>query len=301
MHQYKALLQHILDDGTRKSDRTGTGTISVFGYQLRFDLRHGFPLQTTKKIHIPSVVHELLWFIKGDTNVQYLNENGVRIWNEWADDNGNLGPIYGAQWRSWADGKGGFIDQLANAIDTLKTNPDSRRNIVSAWNVGALAEMKLPPCHLLFQFNASPMTNAQRNREYQRVLPADRLFVEAEDLSDERLDAIRWPKYYVDLQLYQRSADCFLGVPFNIASYSLLLSMVAQQVNMTPRFFVHSLGDAHIYLNHLDQVDEVLSRDCLPICQCNLNKKSSIDEYLSEDIEFVNYQHHSAIKAKVAV
>ena len=219
MKQYLDLLQHILDHGTDKADRTGTGTRSVFGYQMRFDLADGFPLLTTKKLHLKSIIHELLWFLKGDTNVHYLQDNGVRIWNEWADENGDLGHVYGYQWRSWPDYSGGSIDQIQNAVDTIIHNPDSRRIIVSAWNV---ADMKLPPCHALFQFY----------------------------VADGRLS----------LQLYQRSADCFLGVPFNIASYALLLQMMAQVTGLRPGEFIHTLGDAHIYSNHLDQVRLQLER-----------------------------------------
>ena len=221
MKQYLQLLRHIMEEGTDKNDRTGTGTRSVFGYQMRFDLSEGFPLLTTKKLHLKSIIHELLWFLKGDTNVKYLQDNGVRIWNEWADENGDLGHVYGYQWRSWPDYNGGFIDQITEAVETIKKNPDSRRIIVSAWNVADLPDMKLPPCHALFQFY----------------------------VADGRLS----------LQLYQRSADCFLGVPFNIASYALLLMMVAQVTGLKPGEFIHTLGDAHIYRNHFSQVEEQLS------------------------------------------
>lgn len=215
MKQYLQLLRHIMEEGTDKNDRTGTGTRSVFGYQMRFDLSEGFPLLTTKKLHLKSIIHELLWFLKGDTNVKYLEDNGVRIWNEWADENGDLGHVYGYQWRSWPDYNGGFIDQITEAVETIKKNPDSRRIIVSAWNVADLPDMKLPPCHALFQFY----------------------------VADGRLS----------LQLYQRSADCFLGVPFNIASYALLLMMVAQVTGLKPGEFIHTLGDAHIYSNHFSR------------------------------------------------
>ena len=224
MIQYQELLRHILEHGTVKTDRTGTGTKSVFGYQMRFNLADGFPLVTTKKLHLKSIIHELLWFLAGDTNVHYLQENGVRIWNEWADADGNLGHIYGYQWRSWPDYNGGTIDQIAEAIDTIKHNPDSRRIIVSAWNVADIPNMNLPPCHAFFQFY----------------------------VADGRLS----------LQLYQRSADCFLGVPFNIASYALLLMMVAQVTGLEAGDFVHTLGDAHLYLNHLDQARLQLTREC---------------------------------------
>lgn len=223
MKQYLQLLRHIMEEGTDKNDRTGTGTRSVFGYQMRFDLSEGFPLLTTKKLHLKSIIHELLWFLKGDTNVKYLQDNGVRIWNEWADENGDLGHVYGYQWRSWPDYNGGFIDQITETVETIKKNPDSRRIIVSAWNVADLPDMKLPPCHALFQFY----------------------------VADGRLS----------LQLYQRSADCFLGVPFNIASYALLLMMVAQVTGLKPGEFIHTLGDAHIYSNHFSQVEEQLSRE----------------------------------------
>lgn len=239
MKQYLDLLQHVLDHGILKEDRTGTGTHSVFGYQMRFDLQNGFPLLTTKKLHLKSIIHELLWFLKGDTNVKYLQANGVRIWNEWADENGDLGHIYGYQWRSWPDYDGGHIDQIKEAIDTIQNNPDSRRIIVSAWNVADLPQMNLPPCHAFFQF-----------------------YVANGKLS---------------LQLYQRSADIFLGVPFNIASYALLLMMVAQVTGLEAGDFVHTLGDAHIYNNHIEQVREQLSREprALPTMKLNPNVKAS--------------------------
>ena len=239
MKQYLDLLQHVLDHGVLKEDRTGTGTHSVFGYQMRFDLQNGFPLLTTKKLHLKSIIHELLWFLKGDTNVKYLQANGVRIWNEWADENGDLGHIYGYQWRSWPDYDGGHIDQIKEAIDTIQNNPDSRRIIVSAWNVADLPQMNLPPCHAFFQF-----------------------YVANGKLS---------------LQLYQRSADIFLGVPFNIASYALLLMMVAQVTGLEAGDFVHTLGDAHIYNNHIEQVREQLSREprALPTMKLNPNVKST--------------------------
>lgn len=264
MKQYLDLLRHIMEHGTDKNDRTGTGTRSVFGYQMRFDLADGFPLLTTKKLHLRSIIHELLWFLKGDTNVKYLQDNGVRIWNEWADENGNLGPIYGYQWRSWPDYDGGFIDQIAEAIETIKHNPDSRRIIVSAWNVAQLKDMKLPPCHAFFQFY----------------------------VADGRLS----------LQLYQRSADTFLGVPFNIASYALLLMMVAQVTGLKPGDFVHTLGDAHIYKNHLEQVAEQLSRTprALPRMVINPEVKSIFD-FKYEDFRLEDYDPLPHIKAVVAV
>ncbi|MGN0218934.1 MAG: thymidylate synthase [Muribaculaceae bacterium] len=264
MQQYLDLLRHIKEHGTVKSDRTGTGTRSVFGYQMRFDLADGFPLLTTKKLHLKSIIHELLWFLKGDTNVKYLQDNGVRIWNEWADPDGSLGHIYGYQWRSWPDYNGGYIDQITEAIETIKHNPDSRRIIVSAWNVADLPNMNLPPCHAFFQFY----------------------------VADGRLS----------LQLYQRSADSFLGVPFNIASYALLLLMVAQVTGLKPGEFVHTLGDAHIYLNHLEQVDEQLSRTPrkLPVMKLNPEVKSIFD-FKYDDFELVGYDPLPHIKAIVSV
>lgn len=264
MKQYLDLLQHVLDHGILKEDRTGTGTHSVFGYQMRFDLQNGFPLLTTKKLHLKSIIHELLWFLKGDTNVKYLQANGVRIWNEWADENGDLGHIYGYQWRSWPDYDGGHIDQIKEAIDTIQHNPDSRRIIVSAWNVADLPQMNLPPCHAFFQF-----------------------YVANGKLS---------------LQLYQRSADIFLGVPFNIASYALLLMMVAQVTGLEAGDFVHTLGDAHIYNNHIEQVREQLSREprALPTMKLNPNVKSIFD-FKYEDFELTDYNPHPHIAGKVAV
>lgn len=253
-----------MDNGVMKSDRTGTGTKSVFGYQMRFDLSDGFPLLTTKKLHLKSIIYELLWFLKGDTNVKYLQDNGVRIWNEWADADGNLGPIYGKQWRAWRDYDGGTIDQLSEAVETIRTNPDSRRIIVSAWNVADLPEMHLPPCHAFYQFY----------------------------VADGRLS----------LQLYQRSADIFLGVPFNIASYALLLMMVAQVTGLKAGDFVHTLGDAHIYTNHFEQVREQLSREPrqLPTMRINPEVKSLFD-FKYEDFTLENYNPHPHIKGVVAV
>lgn len=264
MKQYLDLLRHILDNGTDKSDRTGTGTRSVFGYQMRFDLSKGFPLLTTKKLHLKSIIYELLWFLKGDTNARYLQDNGVRIWNEWADPDGNLGHIYGYQWRSWPDYDGGFIDQITNAVETIKHNPDSRRIIVSAWNVADIDSMKLPPCHALFQFY----------------------------VADGRLS----------LQLYQRSADCFLGVPFNIASYALLLLMTAQVTGLKPGEFVHTLGDAHIYSNHFEQVALQLQREPrkLPVMRLNPEVKDIFD-FKYEDFELEGYDPHPHIAGKVSV
>lgn len=264
MKQYLDLLDYVLNNGTKKEDRTGTGTISVFGYQMRFDLSNGFPLLTTKKLHLKSIIYELLWFLKGDTNVKYLQENGVRIWNEWADENGELGPVYGHQWRSWPNYDGGSIDQITNVINQIKNNPNSRRLIVSAWNVAEVESMALPPCHTLFQFY----------------------------VSDGKLS----------LQLYQRSADIFLGVPFNIASYALLLMMVAQVTNLQPGEFIHTLGDAHIYTNHLDQVHEQLSREprTLPTMKINPEVKD-IFNFGFEDFSLENYNPHPHIKGVVAV
>jgi len=264
MRQYLDLLNHVLEHGDKKEDRTGTGTISVFGYQMRFDLSEKFPLLKTKKVHLKSVIHELLWFLKGSTNIRYLKENGVSIWDEWADENGDLGPVYGSQWRSWQTSDGRTIDQISNLIENIKNNPDSRRLIVSAWNVGEVDKMKLPPCHCFFQF-----------------------YVANDKLS---------------CQLYQRSADIFLGVPFNIASYALLTLMIAQVTNLTPGEFVHTLGDAHIYSNHFEQVKQQLSRDAkdLPIMKINPHVKD-IFSFKFDDFEILNYDPHPLIKAPVAV
>ncbi|MDE6085076.1 MAG: thymidylate synthase [Muribaculaceae bacterium] len=264
MKQYLDLLRHIRDNGTDKGDRTGTGTRSVFGYQMRFNLEDGFPVLTTKKLHLKSIIHELLWFLKGDTNVKYLQENGVRIWNEWADENGDLGHIYGYQWRSWPDYDGGFIDQITEAIETIRNNPDSRRIIVSAWNVADIKNMNLPPCHAFFQFY----------------------------VADGKLS----------LQLYQRSADSFLGVPFNIASYALLLMMVAQVTGLKPGEFVHTLGDAHIYNNHMEQVEEQLSREPRRLPRMILNPEvKNIFDFRYEDFSLEDYDPMPHIKAQVSV
>lgn len=260
---YEDLLRLVLETGTPKSDRTGTGTRSLFGHQLRYDLQAGFPLITTKKVHTKSIVHELLWFLKGDSNITYLRENGVTIWDEWADENGDLGPVYGVQWRNWPTPSGEHIDQIAGVIDQLRTNPDSRRIVVSSWNVAELDEMALMPCHALFQFY----------------------------VADGKLSC----------QLYQRSADLFLGVPFNIASYALLTHMVAQQTGFEVGEFVWTGGDCHIYDNHVDQVREQLTREPYPYPTLKLHKAPSIFEYRYEDVEFEHYQHHPAIKAPVAV
>ncbi len=264
MRQYLDLLTHLIETGNERSDRTGTGTISRFGYQMRFNLAEGFPVVTTKKLHLKSIIHELLWFLKGDTNVKYLQENGVKIWNEWADGNGELGPVYGHQWRSWSAPDGREIDQIAQLIQQIRSNPSSRRLIVSAWNVGDIEKMKLPPCHLLFQFY----------------------------VNDGKLSC----------QLYQRSADVFLGVPFNIASYALLTLMVAQVTGLKPGDFVHTFGDAHIYNNHLDQVRLQLTREPFPLPQMKINPEvKSIFDFKFEDFELLNYQSHPHIKGDVSV
>ena len=264
MQQYLDLLQHILDKGSEKTDRTGTGTISTFGYQMRFNLQEGFPLVTTKKVHLKSIIHELLWFLKGDTNIGYLKENGVRIWDEWADENGDLGPVYGKQWRSWETRDGKTIDQISDVIAQIKKNPDSRRLVVSAWNVGELSEMALMPCHNMFQFY----------------------------VADGKLSC----------QLYQRSADVFLGVPFNIASYALLTLMMAQVCELQPGDFVHTFGDVHIYSNHKEQVNLQLSRSPLPLPVMKINPEvKDIFAFRYEDFTLENYESHQAIKAQVAV
>ena len=264
MKQYLDLMRHVRDTGARKEDRTGTGTLSVFGQQMRFDLSEGFPLVTTKKCHLKSIIHELLWFLSGDTNISYLQDNGVRIWNEWADEEGNLGPVYGYQWRSWPAAGGRHIDQISQVIDQIRNTPDSRRIIVSAWNVGEIDNMALPPCHMMFQFY----------------------------VADGKLSC----------QLYQRSADIFLGVPFNIASYALLTMMIAQVCELAPGDFVHTLGDAHLYTNHLEQTDEQLSRKPYPLPVMKINPEvRSMFDFKFEDFELVGYEAHPHIKAAVAV
>ncbi|MCB1873313.1 MAG: thymidylate synthase [Gammaproteobacteria bacterium] len=264
MKQYLALMRHVRDYGTLKEDRTGTGTRSVFGYQMRFNLADGFPLVTTKKLHLRSIIYELLWFLRGDTNIAYLKEHGVSIWDEWADENGNLGPVYGAQWRSWPDGDGKSIDQLSQLLDQIQCNPDSRRLLVSAWNPALIDQMALPPCHCLFQFY----------------------------IADGRLSC----------QLYQRSADIFLGVPFNIASYALLTLMIAQVSGLKPGEFIHTFGDAHLYSNHLDQVEAQLARAPFPLPTIALNPAvKSLFEFSFEDFELRDYRYHPHIKAPVAV
>ena len=264
MKSYQDLMKKILEEGALKNDRTGTGTRSIFGAQLRFDLNEGFPLVTTKKVHLRSIIHELLWFLKGDTNTKYLKENGVSIWDEWANQNGDLGPVYGAQWRSWKNTDGKVIDQISNVIDQIKKNPDSRRHIISAWNVGEISKMALPPCHALFQFY----------------------------VADGKLSC----------QLYQRSADIFLGVPFNIASYALLTAMIAQVVDLELGDFVHTLGDAHLYLNHLEQTKLQLSRDFRPLPKLKLNPLvKDLFAFQYSDISVEGYDPHPAIKAPIAV
>jgi len=264
MKQYLDLLRHVKTNGIEKSDRTGTGTLSVFGYQMRFNLQDGFPAMTTKKLHFKSIIHELLWFLNGETNIKYLKDNGVSIWDEWADENGDLGPVYGAQWRSWKTADGRTLDQITDVIEQIKNNTDSRRLIVSAWNVGELDQMALMPCHAFFQFY----------------------------VVDGKLSC----------QLYQRSADIFLGVPFNIASYALLTMMIAQVCGLRLGEFVHTLGDAHLYLNHLDQVDEQLSRQPLALPEMRINLEvNSIFDFKYEDFELLNYEFHPPIKAPIAV
>jgi thymidylate synthase len=264
MKQYLDLMRHVLENGTQKHDRTGTGTISVFGYQMRFNLEEGFPMVTTKKLHLKSIIHELIWFLSGDTNIKYLKDNGVRIWDEWADENGNLGPVYGSQWRSWPTPDGRHIDQISQIINQIKNNPDSRRIIVSAWNVAEIENMALPPCHSFFQFY----------------------------VADGKLSC----------QLYQRSADIFLGVPFNIASYALLTMMVAQVCDLKPGDFVHTLGDAHLYNNHLEQTKLQLSRETRPLPTMQINPEvKDIFGFKYEDFTLLNYDPHPHIKAEVAV
>jgi thymidylate synthase len=264
MQQYLNLLQHILDNGVQKNDRTGTGTLSTFGYQVRFNLQDGFPLVTTKKLHVKSIIHELLWFLKGETNIAYLKENGVRIWDEWANEDGELGPVYGKQWRSWEGANGKTVDQVSELIDQIKKNPDSRRLIISAWNVADLPEMALMPCHTLFQFY----------------------------IAEDKLSC----------QLYQRSADVFLGVPFNIASYALLTMMIAQVCDLQPGEFIHTFGDVHIYNNHLEQVHLQLNRQPMPLPAMKLNSEvKNIFDFKFEDFSLENYKFHPPIKAPVAV
>lgn len=273
MKQYHDLMRHVLENGTDKSDRTGTGTRSVFGYQMRFNLSEGFPVVTTKKLHLRSIIHELLWFLKGDSNIKYLKENGVSIWDEWADENGELGPVYGVQWRSWPTPDGRKIDQIKQLVDGLINNPDSRRHIVNAWNVAEVQNMALPPCHTMFQFYVAP-PNISKGEE----------------------------KGKLSCQLYQRSADIFLGVPFNIASYALLTLMLAQICNLETGDFVHTFGDAHLYSNHFEQAKLQLSRKCRPLPTMQINPDvTTIFDFKYEDFELINYNPHPGIKAPIAV
>lgn len=269
MRQYLDLLAHVLSTGVEKGDRTGTGTLSVFGHQMRFDLAEGFPVVTTKRLHLTSIIGELLWFLRGDTNVRWLQERGIRIWDEWADADGSLGPIYGYQWRSWPTPDGERVDQIAKVIEGIRTNPDSRRHIVSAWNVADIDDMALPPCHTMFQFYVTPATEGRRAR--------------------------------LSCQLYQRSADIFLGVPFNIASYALLTMMVAKICDLEPGDLVHTLGDAHLYLNHLDQARLQLTREPFPLPQMKIASGRQIGEFDLGDFELVGYEAHPSIKAPIAV
>ena len=276
MRQYLDLLDHVLEHGVDKSDRTGTGTRSVFGYQMRFDLSEGFPAVTTKRLHLKSIIGELIWFLRGDTNVRWLQERGISIWDEWADANGDLGPVYGHQWRSWPTPDGRSVDQIARVIESLRTNPDSRRHIVSAWNVADVDDMALPPCHTMFQFYVRPAA--------------------ADDLDDRGE-----PTAYLDCQLYQRSADIFLGVPFNIASYALLTMVVAQLTGLRPGHFVHTLGDAHLYSNHIEQARLQLGRQPHPLPTMQIRPHADIDDYDLGDFELIGYDSHPGITAPIAV
>ncbi|MDA0683395.1 MAG: thymidylate synthase [Bacteroidetes bacterium] len=270
MKQYLDLLRHVRDNGTEKTDRTGTGTRSVFGYQMRFDLKEGFPLVTTKKVYFKGLAVEMLWLLKGSTNIKYLVDNNVHIWDAWAEENGDLGPVYGKQWVNWQKPDGGFVNQIQNVVESIKKNPDSRRHIVNAWNVGEIEQMALPPCHMFFQFWVAPGAGEERGK--------------------------------LSCQLYVRSNDLFLGAPFNIAEYALLTHMIAQQCDLDVGELVYTIGDAHVYLNHLDQIEEQLSRDAFPLCELRLKRKpTSIFDYEYEDFELVNYQFHPSIKAPVAV
>jgi len=273
MQQYLDLMRKVYEEGTEKHDRTGTGTKSIFGYQMRFNLKEGFPLVTTKRLHLRSIIHELIWFLKGETNIKYLKDNNVSIWDEWADEEGNLGPVYGSQWRSWPNPQGENIDQIQQAINLLKTNPDSRRIIISAWNVSEIEKMALPPCHAFFQFYVSPANPAKGQEKAQ-----------------------------LSCQLYQRSADIFLGVPFNIASYALLTMMVAQVCDMEAADFIHTLGDAHLYSNHLEQAETQLKRIPYPLPKMRINPDvKNIFDFKFEDFQLEDYQYHPHIKAPVAV
>jgi thymidylate synthase len=327
MKQYHDLMRAVLSNGVVKSDRTGTGTKSIFGYQTRFNLQDGFPLVTTKKLHTKSIIHELIWFLSGKTNIEYLKENGVSIWDEWADENGELGPIYGYQWRSWPGpitgvslfGETSFVrvdetssveqetfDQITDVINQLKTNPDSRRLIVSAWNVADIPKMKLPPCHALFQFYTRELSLTERvswwHSQGPEYVSACELYDAGTEITTEMCDDVGIPSRALDCQLYQRSADIFLGVPFNIASYALLTHMIAQQVDMVAGEFVWTGGDCHLYFNHMEQVELQLSRDLKPLPKLVIKRKpESIFDYKFEDFEIIGYDPHPAIKAPVAV
>lgn len=322
MHQYLTMARHVLDHGVDKADRTGTGTRSVFGYQTRYNLNDGFPLVTTKRVFLKGIIHELLWFLRGDTNIKYLRDNGVTIWDEWADENGNLGPVYGHQWRNWPAPDGTTIDQISNIVETLKTRPDDRRIIVSAWNVAAvegkdpMGPMALPPCHAFFQFYSAPQSVEQRLASLAETDPdaaetilgccskaaAEGLALDNKDLAEDMLDDAGVPRRALSCQLYQRSADLLLGVPFNIGSYALLTMMVAQVTGHGLGDFVHTFGDLHIYRNHFDQINEQLSRDPRPLPTMRLNPEvKNIFDFRYEDFELVDYDPHPAIKAPVAV
>ncbi len=323
MRQYLDLLQRVMNEGVDKGDRTRTGMRELFGAQMRFDLSNGFPLVTTKKMFLKGIIHELLWFLKGDTNIKYLNDNGVHIWDAWADEAGNLGPVYGSQWRRWTstfarqsemtdawDVRTKSIDQIANLIEEIKTKPNSRRMIVTAWNPAEVDQMALPPCHCLFQFNVTPYTTDERVAIHKESLAPHISrdmypdHVEPEDIEyvTKKLDEIGVPKGKLNCQLYQRSADMFLGVPFNIASYALLTMMVAQVCNLKPGTFIHTFGSAHVYYNHFDQVKEQLTREPLSLPHMEIDPDvKRIDDFKYEDFKLVSYEHHPAIKGKIAV
>lgn len=316
MRQYLKLLEEVMAFGNEKSDRTGTGTVSVFGRQVRYPLHEGFPIVTTKAVHFPSIVHELLWFISGDTNIKYLTDNGVRIWNEWADKDGNLGPVYGSQWRNWKTANGDTVDQLANVVNLLRTNPDSRRIIISAWNVGELDQMALPPCHCFVQFYVEPARQYERHKffltkegytepEIKNILNNNMQHIsQGATLESQKayFDSKGVPTFKLSCQLYQRSADIFLGVPFNIASYALLTHMLAQVTDMIPGDFVHTFGDLHLYNNHVEQALEQINRQPFPLPSLKLNPDiKEIEEFKFEDISLLNYQSHPKIKAPVAI
>lgn len=316
MKQYLDMMRHIRDNGIRKGDRTGTGTLSVFGYQMRFNLQEGFPLLTTKKLFTKAIIYELLWILRGETNIKYLVDNGVHIWDEWADEDGDLGPVYGHQWRSWRGAGESYtdsdtlnstvvIDQIANVIHSLRTNPDSRRLMVSAWNPADIESMKLPPCHALFQFYTRELTLDQRWDWARENLAPEKLPDETSlsyESAADTFDGHRVPRRYLDCQLYQRSCDTFLGVPFNIASYAMLTHMIAQVVGMLPGEFIWTGGDVHLYLNHLEQVDLQLSREPRPAPQLHLNAEvQNIDDFVYEDFGFARYDPHPAIAAPVSV